>query len=263
MEKSKISVILATYNNEAYIKGSIESVLNQTYQNFELIIIDDASNDLTSEIISKIKNKKIKYIRNKKNLGLVKCLNKGLEIAKGEFIARIDGDDVAVRNRFKKQLDFLKARKDIKAVGTFAQEIDEQGNKGKIIKFPKNSREIRKVIPQYIPFLHPTLMFRRSVFEEIGNYDERFKYAQDHDLMLRITGKFKTANIPQVLLLYRKHAKSISFERMSEQLKLAFFARLKALKNGDIKFWQSIYLIKPAVSLLIPVAFKKLFLKLK
>lgn len=257
-----VSVLLSTHNQEKYLKEAIESILKQTYQNLEFLVVNDDSTDSTRSILQKYNDKRLIVIANKKKLGLTKSLNRALRLSKGKYIARMDGDDISTRDRLKTQITFLEKNRDIAAVGSWAQVIDDKGRKVKIRRTPMGFKEINKEIPKLNPFIHSTLVFRAEVFKEIGPYDESFLFAQDYDLMLRITSRFKTANINKALLLYREHPKSVSSSEMAQQLKMALKARFKALRNHDLTLWQSIFLIKPAFSLLIPVSFKKAILKL-
>ncbi|MDD4353774.1 MAG: glycosyltransferase family A protein, partial [Candidatus Nanoarchaeia archaeon] len=131
MKNHRISVIMSAYNTERYIAEAIESILNQTFKDFEFIIIDDGSTDDSLKIIKRYvkKDRRIKLIHNKKNIGLTKSLNKGLKIAKGQYIARMDADDISLPQRFQIQYDFLEKNKDIFLIGTTAFLIDDKGDR--------------------------------------------------------------------------------------------------------------------------------------
>ena len=214
----KISVIMSVYNGQRFLNKTINSILNQTFSDFEFIIINDGSTDNTLQILKKYKekHKKIKILNNNKNLGLTKSLNKGLKIAKGEYIARMDDSDISLPKRFQTQFDFLEKHKDIFLVGVFEYNIDE---KEKIRSFFKSSitpLEIKKTIFQKCPFHHNTIMFRNT-----GEYKYREKmiYGEDYDLYTRMhTDGKKLANIPQNLGKYRMLPDSISFKCRNKQL---------------------------------------------
>ena len=181
MSDSKlISVLLPVYNCEQYLEKAIQSILDQTYTNFELLIIDDYSNDNSAEIINNFTkfDDRVSVIRNDDNLGITKSLNKLLSLAKGEFIARQDADDISQKERFHLQLDFLQ-KKNLDVVYTRSKRIDNR----KIIPgfsfyFPQ-----RIVVRYKNPFIHGTLFAKKNVINNLGGYDERFIYSQDYKLV--------------------------------------------------------------------------------
>ena len=187
-----ISVIMSTYNSEETVKKSIESIISQSYQNFELLIIDDASTDNTFKIISpyKAKYKNIKIFQNQKNIGLTKCLNILLEKTQGEYIARQDDDDISINIRLENQLKIIKT-KNLDFCTTRA--ITSPGGRSR----PRFAHYLpQKVLINYKnPFVHGTLMIKKNTITEIGGYDENFYYSQDYKLMydlLKKGYKFKT-----------------------------------------------------------------------
>ena len=217
MRDIKISVVMAVYNGEKYLAESINSILNQTYSNFEFIIIDDCSTDHTWEIITNYTDPRIKVIKNQKNLKLPSSLNLGLRMACGEYIARMDADDIASPDRFEKQINYMEKNKDVAVIGGSFQVINEDGKKMYINKaYCDEMLEKYYLIPS--PIGHPTAMFRKSMTVDEGFfYDEKYTSAQDYDLWLRIAKKHKINNIPDVVLKYRVHTNSISKKRSEEQ----------------------------------------------
>jgi glycosyltransferase involved in cell wall biosynthesis len=180
-----ISVILPVYNAVEFIEGAISSILNQTYTNFELIIIDDGSTDNSPELIIKFNDPRISFY-SRKNEGLVTQLNFGLSVAKGEFIARMDADDLCVPERFELQLNFLRGNSNVRLIGTNFYYID---NKGDIIvekKLPEFHNEIEFMMPVTASVLHPTIMTYKKDLEVIMGYYKTKLYAEDHDLFLRL-----------------------------------------------------------------------------
>lgn len=179
-DSNLISVLLPVYNCEQYVEKAIQSILDQTYTNFELLIIDDYSNDNSGEIINNFTkfDDRVSVIRNDDNLGITKSLNKLLSLAKGEFIARQDADDISQKERFHLQLDFLQ-KKNLDVVYTRSKRIDNR----KIIPgfsfyFPQ-----RIVVRYKNPFIHGTLFAKKNVINNLGGYDERFIYSQDYKLV--------------------------------------------------------------------------------
>jgi len=251
-----LSVIMSVFNGEKYVRETVESVLNQSFRDFEFIIVNDGSTDGTLEILRSFRDKRIRII-NQENRGLTKSLNRGIGDSEGRYIGRIDCGDIALENKFEVQLNFLEKNKEIYGVGTWANLIDEEGNMVGMLKYPTKYEEIRKVILRYNPFVHPSLMFKKEVFDEIGLYDESFEFAQDYDLMLRAVSRFKIVNLPQVLLNYKISEKAISSRKMKKQEYFALKARIKALSRYGYPKLGHFYLIKPFFSFLVPVALKK------
>lgn len=217
MNKPKISVIMPNYNGEKYLVEAIESILNQTYRDFEFIIIDDGSTDNSVKIIKKYaqKDKRIKLLTNKKNLGLIKSLNKGLKIAKGKYIARMDSDDISLPKRLDIQFNFLEGNKNIFLLGTSFEFIDSEGGKlfNKINNY--NSDIILKKMKEKSMVHHPTVMFRN---EKSVYYREKAIYCEDRDLWLRLLRKGKKMRvIPDILLKYRIRKESICNSKNSQQ----------------------------------------------
>lgn len=202
MENPIISVIMPAYNAEKYLEESIKSILNQTFTNFEFIIINDGSKDNTKKIIDiyKKKDKRIILLNNPKNLGLQVSLNRGLKLAKGKYIARMDSDDISLSNRFQIQINFLDRNKDIFLVGGSAIVINEKGEKvGCFIK-DDSPRRIKKKLLKSNPFIHPSIMFRN----EMIYYREKFVCSEDYDLYLRLlTDDKNMRSLSNILIKYR------------------------------------------------------------
>jgi len=226
-KKPKVSVIMPFYNCEKYLDKAISSILNQTFQDFEFIIINDASSDRSDEIVKKyLTDKKIVYIKNRERKGIVYNLNKGIEIAKADIIARMDGDDISEPQRLEVQYQFLQRNPNIPLVGCFAKLINEKGEIcGRKIK-PITHKEIKKDILIYSPFIHPTIMIRKDVFKKVGFYRESYIWCEDIDLWYRIVfSGFEVANTPQYLYQYRITDNSVVIK----------YARQIALKNFRLR----------------------------
>lgn len=207
----KISVLMPVYNaEEEYLREAIESILNQSYSDFEFIIINDGSTNNVENVILSYKDSRIKYIK-QNNQGIANTLNNGLSIAKGEYIARMDADDISLPNRFEKQIKFMEEHPDISILGTWFEIFP----KSKVIKHPSK--------PSYFDFLtsscigHPTVMFRRNDFEKYDlMYNPNYK-CEDYELWSRAIRYLKFANLQEVLLKYRWHDNNLS--KPSKQFK--------------------------------------------
>ncbi|SDG63888.1 Glycosyltransferase involved in cell wall bisynthesis [Selenomonas sp. WCT3] len=214
---STISVVMSVYNGERYLSEAIDSILNQSYDDFEFIIIDDCSTDNSVDIIKSYNDNRIRLVRNEENLRLPASLNKGIKLASGKYIARMDADDISLMDRFSKQVKYLEEHPEVTALGGSFQVIDCGGcNLYKHHALTDEKLERYYLIPS--PLAHPTVMMRReTIIDNNLFYDERYSSAQDYDLWLRIRKQFKIANLPDVLLKYRIHKKSISTIRAQEQ----------------------------------------------
>lgn len=255
---------MAVYNNESYLKKAIESVLSQSFKNFEFLIVNDASTDNSFNIIESFakNDKRIKVINNIKKIGLTKSLNRALRQAQGEYIARMDGDDICFPERLARQFTFMEKNQNIGFCGTAPILIDKNDKKiGKKIH-PVKNKDIRRVVLSYCPFIHSTLMFRRQILEKVGLYNEAFIFAQDYELILRLMSKYKAANLKEPLLYYRVgEEKSISMAKLKQQEYLALKARWLALTKYNYPLLESWKLIKPVLSYLIPINIKILIYK--
>lgn len=220
----KISVVMSAYNAEKYIKIAIQSVLRQTYQDFEFIIINDGSTDNTLSVVKEFKDRRIKIVENAENIGLTSSLNNGIAIAKGEYIARMDADDVSLPLRFETQIKFLSRNPDYALIGSSFYQIDETGEIVSFTKVLTENSEINSNLIHQNWFGHGSVMMRKTAFVECGGYSSNFKYAQDYDLWLRISEKFKVANNEEPLYSWRMLKDSISTGKKEEQRKYADLA---------------------------------------
>jgi glycosyltransferase involved in cell wall biosynthesis len=209
----KVSVITVSYNREAFIREAIDSVLAQSFKDWELIVVDDASTDNTKTIVDEYmaKDDRIRYYRNEKNLGIAKTRNRGLELAQGEYIAPLDSDDIWLdQNKLQKQVEFLDINKDYGMLGGGIMHIDDQSKHLKKVLFPVYDSLIRKIILQFNPFPQSTLLYRKKTALECGGYSDNYKICDDYDLWLKMGLKCKFTNIPQVLAGYRVHGGNIT-----------------------------------------------------
>ncbi|MBH8566029.1 glycosyltransferase [Nostoc sp. CENA67] len=207
----KVTVLMPVYNGEIYLQEAIDSILSQTFQDFEFLIINDGSTDSTREIICSYDDPRIRLIDNDCNLGLTQSLNKGLKLAEGEFIARQDADDISEPERLAKQVTFLETHPEVALVGTWYKDIDPQGKLIEKRNLPCNSTQIRWEILFYCPFVHSAVMFHKyTILEQIGFYDEAYSYAQDYDLWWRIARSLKMINLNEYLVNLRINPSSMT-----------------------------------------------------
>lgn len=194
---------MAVFNGEQYLAEAIDSILYQTYANFELIIIDDGSTDNSSSIVNSYSDGRIKYIY-QCNLGLPAALNHGLGIATGQLICRMDADDISLSSRLEEQVDFMKNNPDCGILGGQAYLIDAQGNEiGQKLK-PIDYTTISKAIIWGCPVIHPTYLVRDDVYKKLSGYRESIIYAEDYDFLLRAYGQgYVINNLKSFLIKYR------------------------------------------------------------
>ena len=224
----KISVVMSVYNGEKHLRESIESILNQTFTDFEFIIVNDGSTDNSLEIIKSYDDERIKIINNEENIGLTKSLNKAIKQARGVYIARQDADDISLSNRLELQFKFLEKHPEVALLGTGIYVIDENGDEiEKRIMHPNPKRSLLKGNR----FIHGSVMFRKSVIDELGAYNETLRYSQDYELWLRLSKEYDVRNLTVPLYKLRMHKSSILSRKVEEQQMYAVLARKLAM-NG-------------------------------
>ena len=225
-----VSVLMSCYNSEEYIDEAINSILNQTYQKFEFIIINDGSTDTTLAHIQDFHDDRIKII-NRENKGLVYSLNEGLKICQGKYVVRMDADDISLLNRIEKQILFLEENPEISVCGGAIEEFDEQGVIKTIIK-PTTHIDLLFYSLKSSPLAHPAATIRRSVLTKYQiQYDLNYKYGQDVKLWSEIIRIGKLANLKDVVLKYRRSENQVSKSKRKEQKALAQTARAEIYQH--------------------------------
>lgn len=234
-QKPFITIFSPNFNGSKFIRETIESILNQTYSNFEYIIIDDCSTDNSWQIIKEYAkiDERIKIFRNEKNLKIVKTRNKGFELSspKAKYYAIIDSDDVALSNRIEIQVKFLENNLEYGLVGSNIIIIDKNSDIIGYRKYPSDDEEIRKVITRYDPFAQPSIMLRKEVIDKIGNYDEQWQVSQDYDYFLRIGRYWKLKNIEKPLIKYRLSANQVKKTRFKDMIINTYKIQKKAVEE--------------------------------
>lgn len=210
-----VSVIMPAYNAAEHIREAIDSILGQIFSDFEFLIIDDGSTDNTVDIIEEYNDPRIKLIRNEDNKGLVYTLNKGLEIAQGRYIARMDADDISRTERFEKQVIFLDENPEISILSVAFEFLGTPYH----IHFPTDNEGIKVKLLENTALLHPGAMFRKeAVIKNNLRYNEDYKYAEDYHLWaIAAQQGIKMANLDEVLVEYRQHENQVSMSRLKEQ----------------------------------------------
>lgn len=223
-----ISVILATYNRAEFIKRAIESVLSQSYKDFEFIIVNDACQDDTLRVLKSYNDSRIKIINNEINLGFVKSLNKAINYAKGKYIARIDDDDYWIdKDKLLKQVKFLEDNQDCVLVGCGGIKIDNRDKELKKFLFPKEDEEIRKMLLITNPFIHASVVYLKEAWEKVNGYDESLKLSQDFDLWAKLGKIGKMHNIQDYGVKFTEHSQS----RMNQNIHKHILLKQKVRKR--------------------------------
>lgn len=199
----RVSVVMAVYNGALYLREAVESILNQTFNDFEFIVIDDGSTDNTSAILDSLNDPRMVLLRNQQNEGLPASLNRGLQVAKGEYFARQDADDVSMVDRFTNQVAYLDSHPKVGLLGCWAKIIGEAGKTIRISKKPQSNEEIQNRLHRSSGLVHGSVMFRRTYLEQAGFYRSIFRRAQDRDLWLRMAKVCEIHNLPETLYKWR------------------------------------------------------------
>jgi len=207
----KVTVLMSVYNGEKYLREAIDSILDQTFCDFEFLIINDGSTDSSTDIIRSYDDSRIRLIENEKNIGLTRSLNKGLKLARGEYIARMDADDISLPDRLEEQVSFLDEHKNVAIVSSSVIFINSCGKKVGSWNLAANSDEIKKIfLKDQNQIAHPFSMYKKKCVEKVGMYREEFEVAQDVDLWMRMIEQYDIANIKETLGMHRIGQNSIS-----------------------------------------------------
>lgn len=209
---------MSVYNGEEFVSKAMESILSQTFEDFELIVVDDGSRDGTAKALDEYRDDRIVRIDHEQNQGLAASLNHGLRKARGEFIARQDADDISMPNRLQEEVALLSRETGTVIVGSTCEEIDEFGNVVRMWRYPLNDIDIRWHTLFHCSFVHSSVMFRASVLQANAlSYDENEVYAQDYELWSRFLAYGSAFNIREPLVRYRTHCRQISQRSLGAQ----------------------------------------------
>lgn len=232
-----VSVLMPVYNTEKYVAESIESILQQTFSDFEFIILDDCSTDRSLEIIQKYakQDSRIRVYQNSQNQGISFSRNRLLDLAVGKYIAWQDADDISLPTRLQKQYAFMENNLDVGICGAWLQFFSEKEENLEIRKYPATDLEIRQRVFLYSPVSQGVSMIRRDLILKAGKFDPNLKQAEDLDLSLRLGKISKFANLQEVLLKVRYHPQSISTEKIKENIKFTLQVRKRAVKEYGYK----------------------------
>ena len=246
-----VSVLMSVRNGAPWVREAVESVLAQTAPDLELIVIDDGSTDATPDLLTALRDPRLRVER-QPPAGLTLALNRALKLARAPLLARLDADDLAVPDRVARQRTFLDSHPEVGLLGTGAREVDTSGREVGTVSPPVEDAAIRRALIRQNPFVHSSVMMRRSVLAQVGGYDESLSVAQDYDLWMRMSRITRLANLPAPLVVRRLMPGRISAARDAERLSTEARVRWRALRSGAYPWWCVIFLLRPLGALLLP-----------
>jgi hypothetical protein len=209
-----VSVLMSVHNDARFVGEAVQSVLDQTLTDLELIVVDDASTDATPDRLAGVADSRVKLLRNDERSGLAASLNRGLDVAQGRYVARLDSDDVAVPVRLQRQLERMEQGPRVAVVGSAVRDVDEHGTAGNVHRSPIGPRAVRWLSLFSSPFFHPTVLVDRERLDELGlRYDTTFLESEDYDLWTRLLQHCDGANLAEPLVLKRVHVAQASQRR--------------------------------------------------
>lgn len=251
-----VSVIIPAYNASAVVEESIRSMMSQTYRNIEIIVIDDKSSDNTCRLVEKLKleDPRIILVENHINIGIGANRNRGIELARGDYICWQDADDISIATRIDHQLSYLQQHKEVGAVGGYIRFFDENGD-GVLRIYSEKDSDLRRDIFKHNPIAQPALMIRAEVYSRVGGYDMKLRVSEDLDMFFRIGEVYKFANIQELVLMYRQSEHSLTRSKLREMEMTTFKIRSNykasdfyeySLSDGVYNFLQKISMVFPS-----------------
>lgn len=233
----KVSVLMPVYKtNEAYLRETIESILNQTYTDFEFLILDDCPSDSRESVVKSYKDKRIKYLKNEKNLGITPSRNKLIDISQGEYLAVVDHDDISLPERFEKEVAYLDKHPECGVVGTNMMTIPYK----KITHHPQENEDIKIALMRHCIISHTTSMIRKSILTDNNiRYEAEFSPSEDFGLWCRLLKITDFHNLPDILVHYRKHATNTSKTQTDKMERTG--ARIRAIMKESYPEYYSEY----------------------
>jgi glycosyltransferase involved in cell wall biosynthesis len=228
-----ISIVMPTYNAGPFVGPAVESILSQTFGDFEFLIVDDCSTDGSSEVLREYaaRDARIRLLRNDVNVDFVRSRNRGISAARGTFIANMDSDDIALPDRLSAQYAFLQANPDVGVCGAAIVLIDAHGREVGIRRYCTDDEGLRARLFLFNPFAQPITMIRKDVLDAVGLYNPDYILADDLDLWFRIGRHYRLANLDRPLLKYRVHPNSATGSRLHEMQRAV--ARVRAIARRE------------------------------
>ena len=247
---------MAVHDGARWLREAVDSILGQTLADLELIVVDDGSTDATADILAGYRDRRLSVVRQSR-AGLTRSLNRGLGLATAPLLARLDADDVARPERLARQVAFLDAHPEVAVLGTGCREIGPDGEARGVYAPPADDAAIRRALIRRNPFVHSSVVMRRSAIQAAGGYDGTVAVAQDYELWLRLSRVARMANLPEPLVLRRLAPGRVSVARDTERLRTEVRVKLRALLSGAYPPWCAIFLLKPLAALALPAPVRR------
>jgi glycosyltransferase involved in cell wall biosynthesis len=251
-----VSVVMAVFDGGPWVRAAVESLLTQTLADFEVIVIDDGSTDITPAMLASVHDPRLRVERQERT-GLTRSLVRALELARAPLVARLDADDLALPERLARQRRFLDANPQVGLLGTGAREVDLEGREVAIVRPPVDDAAIRRALIRENPFVHSSVMMRRSALERSGSYDPSFLVAQDYDLWMRMAFVTRLANLSEPLVIRRLVPGRVSAVHDDDRLRAEARVRWRAVRSRAYPWWCAVFALRPLVALALPEAWRR------
>ena len=249
----RVSVLMAVYNGQDYLRQALDSVLSQTFAAWELIVVDDGSADATPAILADYAEREPRLrVVAQANSGQTRALNVGLGLARGEYIARLDADDVMRPQRLARQVVYMDAHPEVVLLGTAAELIDERGQPFCTYTLPTGDTRLRHLLIQDNPFVHPSVIMQSSAIGVVRGYNERVQICQDYDLWIRLAQVGRLQNLLEPLTELRIHRQKVTWTRKREESAETLAIRWGAVRRGWYSPLELRHLLKPLVMACLP-----------
>jgi len=246
-----VSVLMSVRDGAPWVREAVESVLGQTAADLELIVIDDGSVDATPDLLGAVRDPRLRVER-QPAAGLTRALNRAARLARAPLLARLDADDLALPDRLARQRSFLDAHPEVGLLGTAAREVDAAGRLVTTVTPPAADAAIRRALIRRNPFVHSSVLMRRSAMDAVGGYDESLPVAQDYDLWMRMSRVTRLANLAEPLVTRRLLPGRVSATRDAARLGAEARVRWRAVRSGLYPWWCVVFLLRPLAALLLP-----------
>jgi glycosyltransferase involved in cell wall biosynthesis len=232
MNTPKVSVVMSVFNGERFLRESVDSILNQSFRDFEFIIIDDGSSDCSHSILDAYAKRDSRVrVYHQGNKGLVDALNRGCSLARGKYVARMDADDIAIEHRLRWQVDFMDHHPEIAVVAGGIELINATGKSLKMCPIPTSDSEIKSALLESCTLCHPTVFMRIDAFRAVNGYRKAVVEAEDYDLWLRIADRFNFSGLKVIVLKYRLHSYQVTVRKCRNLVVSSLCARAAALER--------------------------------
>jgi glycosyltransferase involved in cell wall biosynthesis len=253
---------MGVWNGAPQVREAVASILSQTMAELELIVIDDESSDATAAILESFRDPRLHVARRPRG-GLTSALNVALGLARAPFVARLDADDLALPERFDRQLGFLARNPDVGLLGTAAREVDATGRAVAVLRPPTGDAEIRRALIRRNPFVHSSVVMRRAVVEQAGGYDPAFPVAQDYDLWMRMSRVTRMANLPELLVVRRLLPGRVTAVKQTERRRAEAYVRWRAVRSGAYPPWCALFVVRPLLAQAFPETARRILYRLR